>query len=230
MNLEAITIPRSGARQQAADYRRAARSFPEGSRQRAEFEDIARAYRLAAREDVPLIALTPTIREGGTIPRTLVVGKGREWERREQYLLPRLAVCRASAAFVYSRGVQDDGSIEYVDSLGRRFDYRSGQVRLDPGTFELPEGYEAGRDLVGSSASGWSAMVPIVPPKHRPRRASSLDAYLVLWEVEAWEWSSPPRPPYDPALLRRIGGDIFAVLATWDLTDLERLVLQGRRR
>lgn len=32
----------------------------------------------------------------------------------------------------------------------------------------------------------------------------------------------------DPALLKHIGGDLYAVLATWDLTELERSVLGGR--
>lgn len=35
--------------------------------------------------------------------------------------------------------------------------------------------------------------------------------------------------PVDPALLKHIGGDLYAVVATWDLTDLERAVLDGHR-
>jgi hypothetical protein len=34
--------------------------------------------------------------------------------------------------------------------------------------------------------------------------------------------------PRDPALLRHVRGDLWAVLATWDLTELERLVLTQR--
>lgn len=37
-----------------------------------------------------------------------------------------------------------------------------------------------------------------------------------------------PAPPGDPALLKHVGGDIYAVVATWDLSPLERLVLSGR--
>jgi hypothetical protein len=40
---------------------------------------------------------------------------------------------------------------------------------------------------------------------------------------------STPRPPGDPALLRPIGGDLYAVEAVWDLTELEQLVLSQRR-
>jgi len=32
-------------------------------------------------------------------------------------------------------------------------------------------------------------------------------------------------PPRDPALIRHIRGDLWAVLAVWDLTELERAVL-----
>jgi hypothetical protein len=34
--------------------------------------------------------------------------------------------------------------------------------------------------------------------------------------------------PVDPALLRHIRGDLWAVLAVWNLTDLERYVLSQR--
>ena len=32
-------------------------------------------------------------------------------------------------------------------------------------------------------------------------------------------------PPRDPALLRNITGTLYAVLAVWDLTEVERAVL-----
>lgn len=228
MDLQTVEIPRWEARQAALEYQREARA-QSGERAR-EFAEIARAYRLAARDGVPLIALTPTIRAAGTVVRTVVYGKGTRWERRENYLLPRLAVCRASAAFVYTRGVQGDGSVEFVDSLRRRFDYRSGRVKLEA-AFAAGSDSAIGRDLVGSGdRSAWSSMVPVVPPKHRPRSGSSLGSYLVLWEVDEWTWSTVPPPPGDPALLRHVGGDIYAVVATWNLTELERLVLSGRRQ
>lgn len=228
MELQTLEIPRAQAREAAAEYRRAARTISDPER-RQEFEQIARAYRIAARDGVPMIALTPTIRSGGLVPRTLVRSKGTEWERRETFLVPRLAVCRASAAYVYTLGLQRNGRLELVDSLRRRFDYRSGRITLELDE-ELPENIESGHDLVGSwNGSAWCSMVPIVPPRHRPPRASTLDSFLVLWEVDRWEWSTPPAPPGDPALLRHVGGDIYAVLATWDLTELEQLVLSGRR-
>jgi hypothetical protein len=66
-------------------------------------------------------------------------------------------------------------------------------------------------------------MVPPVPPGLQPK--FGLGNYHILWEAE-WEMVAPK----DPALLKHIGGDLYAVLATWDLTEIERTVLAGRFR
>lgn len=230
MELSTVEIPRAGARERAAEYSRAAKTTS-NPRERREFEDIARAYRIAARDDVALIALTPTIATGGTQVRTHIVAglrDGQRVERREHYLLPRLAVCTPHSAFCYTRGVQRNGSVEFIDSLGRDFRYRKGVIDLAVG-FELPEGFQQGSSLRGSwhRTGAWRAMVPIVPPKHRPERG--FGNRLILWEADDWTWDTPPIPPGDPALLRPVGGDIYAVEAVWDLTQLEQLVLSGRR-
>lgn len=224
MNLSTVEIPRAGARARAAEYARAAKASSD-PRERAEFEQIARAYRTAANDDVALIALTPTIAAGGTVVRTRTYGRGED-ERREHYAVPRLAVCRWQAAFCYTTGVQRDGSVEFSDSLRRRFDYRSGVIDLDT-HLDLPDGFEPGRPNVAQEWAAWTAMVPIVPPKHRPPRG--LGNRLVLWQAEDWTWTRVPQPPGDPALLQPVGGDLYAVEATWDLTELERLVLMGRQ-
>jgi len=43
-------------------------------------------------------------------------------------------------------------------------------------------------------------------------------------EVEKWK----PLPPKDPILLKRLTPNLFGVLATWDLTNLERAIIRGR--
>lgn len=225
MELSTVEIPRAGAREKVAAYMRAARDSKD-PREKREYEEIARAYRIAARDEVPLIALTETIAAGGTVTRTLVQGKGGANERREHYTLPALAVCKATAAFVYTLGVQQDGSIEFIDSLLRRRDYLSGRIRLDAG-LEVPDGFKFGDTMGERARSAWTAMVPIVPPEHRPARG--LASRLILWDVEEWRWATVPAPPGDPALLRHVGGDIYAVEAVWDLTPLEQLVLSGRK-
>lgn len=67
---------------------------------------------------------------------------------------------------------------------------------------------------------GHHAVVPIIPPKLRP--AGDLSAYCILWEAD-WK-----RPPGDPLLLKHLVGTMYAVLALWDLTELERAVLGHR--
>ena len=65
-------------------------------------------------------------------------------------------------------------------------------------------------------------MVPIVPLHLRPKRG--LQNYYTLWEAE---WG--PIVPKDPMLLRPIGkGDMWLVVAAWDLTEVERAALSTR--
>jgi hypothetical protein len=216
MELSTVEIPRDGARKKAADYRAAAKRSSD-PRERREFEEIARAYRIAARDEVPLIALTPTIAAGGTVTRTHVDRRWGGEETRTNYLVPNLAVCKWDAAFCYTLGVQRDGSIEFIDSLRPHWNYTRGRVALDT-QLELPDGFKAGSQIGSYDRAAWTAMVPIVPPEHRPARG--LGDRLVLWEVERWQWTSLPQPPGDPALLRHVGGDIYAVEAVWDLVTI----------
>lgn len=231
MNLSAVDIPRAGARQRAAEYRRAAKKLPPDKA--SEFVEIARAYDLAAKDDVALISLSKTIAAGGTMQRTLIDHGWRDGAKvetaRRHFLLPRLAVCAGDASFVYTLGVRAEGRVEFSRRINPSENWSPGIIDVDAG-FEIPGGITAaGRIACRWRTSAWSSMVPICPPEHRPPRARTLASYLILWEVESWEWAEVPPPPGDPALLKHVGGDIYAVLATWDLTELEQLVLTGRR-
>jgi len=66
------------------------------------------------------------------------------------------------------------------------------------------------------------APVPFMPPSVRPRRW--LSTYHILFEVENWT-----QYPADPFLLKHITGWLFVVEAEWELTELERSLLQGLR-
>jgi hypothetical protein len=59
--------------------------------------------------------------------------------------------------------------------------------------------------------------VPLIPPRLRP--AGDLSNYHILWEAN---WQAPPT---DPLLLRHLSGPLYAVLACWDLTPIERAVM-----
>ncbi|TWT47064.1 hypothetical protein KOR42_41760 [Thalassoglobus neptunius] len=73
------------------------------------------------------------------------------------------------------------------------------------------------------------AMVPMVPADVRPTKGQLRD-WFILWEVE--EWYEKPKcmvPPTDPFLLKHVVGEFYAVLAEWDLTELEKAVMSELR-
>lgn len=74
--------------------------------------------------------------------------------------------------------------------------------------------------LGGKVAWNRRALVPPIPPRFRPEK---LYDYHVLWEAE-WQKA----PPEDPILLKKVSDNVYVVLAQWNLTDVERAVLEGR--
>lgn len=166
----------------------------------AEDEAIAAGYRAAAR-GLPVIVLPDVITRGGWFDNGL----------------PRLAITRADATqcFVRVDNWTDHCTLTYTDEQWDRGRARIGRHRV---AVRVPP-----RARAANQPWNASTIVPLVPPQHRPRRPR-LWRFHVLWEVETWT----PEPPRDPALLRHIRGDLWAVVATWDLTPLERAVLAGR--
>jgi hypothetical protein len=68
----------------------------------------------------------------------------------------------------------------------------------------------------------YRAMAPHIPPDIRPQRG--IENYTLIWEA-TWE----PVAPVDPILGRRIGkSDLYLVVAQWDLTPIERMVMNSR--
>lgn len=200
MDLATLDISPTEAAERLEEYTAAIRH-----ERNAEDEAIAAAYRAAAR-GLPIISLTAAVEAGGFFDDGL----------------PRLAVVRADARqCMVERSYRAHG-VTYYEA-----DYFTGRpvvsivgashVRLDG--VALPDLPPRGGRTRGTT------VVPPVPPRHRPRRYR-LSRCHILWEVEQWD----PTPPHDPALLRHIRGDLWAVLATWDLTDVERHVLAQRAR
>jgi hypothetical protein len=127
--------------------------------------------------------------------------------------LPKLAIARADARDcylnIYSNGEATMSSLRSPRGNSARSQF----YKFDAGFFAPMK-----RDY------GWhaTALVPHIPPDIRPARG--LQNYAILWEAE---WTR--RAPIDPYLIRRIGkGDMWLVVGAWDLTEVERGVLQDR--
>lgn len=201
----AITMDRIKAREKVAEYLKSVRE-----RHNAEDLAILRGYKALAKGHT-VIDLVKCIRLGG------------EFEANG---LPRLAVATSSHQFVY---VERDANGRVVFNPRKAWDMTS-QMRKNrffcpPGTLS-ERGYSSVAQVRQHPWSGnYRAMVPPVPPSLRPLH--SLDGYATLFEVD--EWALDPKAPVDPALLKHIGGDLYALVATWDLSPLERAVLDGHR-
>lgn len=76
----------------------------------------------------------------------------------------------------------------------------------------------------------WKCVAPIVPPRVVLIASAKLTPqhYHILFEPEEWTISKPAQPPGDPILGRMLTPNIFGVIATWDLTDLEKTIIKGR--
>jgi hypothetical protein len=162
---------------------------------------IAMAYRAVAR-GLGVIRLSKTIEAGGYF------GNG----------LPKIAVIRADARQCFCFW-EWDTALVFTDE-----DWRTNRGAL-VGRHSVRVRARRPAIVVGHSPTSWSrgqTMVPLIPLSHRPRPRRLAGMHL-LWEVEAWD----PVPPVDPALIKHLGGDLWVVLDTFNLTELERAVLAG---
>jgi len=141
---------------------------------------------------------------------------------------PRLAIVRADSKHVRFHKTtewENDkklpvGEFYRYDNNGKRWR----EWKLD---VKIPKGYfpEWKRDK-----NGWiereriETSAPIIPARiMNALRSHNLANYHILWEVEKWN-----AVPKDPILLKRVTPNMFLVLATWNLTKLERAVIRGR--
>ena len=127
--------------------------------------------------------------------------------------LPKLAIARADSAFC-RLDPRKDGSATMLSGI----DWADGRTSRDR-VFE----FDAGSfPFLASGKWGQKAIMPHIPPDIRPKRG--IQNYHVIWEA-LWE----KVPPVDPILCRQIGkSDFFLVLAQWDLSEVERAVMQSR--
>lgn len=167
-----------------------------------EDEQIMRAYRQLAK-GTPLVRLSEAMANAGL----------------DEAGLPKLAMGRADDKWCYlTMGWHSGGATMRSSEHDNRWQLRGQGAadrtwRLPPGTFGVGVG----------DGQSMRAMVPIIPAHLRPTAA--LSNYHILWEAE---WQATP--PKDPLLLKRVSQDLYAVLAVWDLTEVERAVLAARFR
>jgi hypothetical protein len=177
--------------------------IPLDERQPGDEEKLA-GYRAMAKGQM-LIELIGTMQRGGLDARGM----------------PRLAICRASAKKVFFVPPAPYGGGGYY-FVPERYWRRTKTDRV-----VLPRATWARQTVAeyNAATARW-AVVPSIPPEHRPRygkRAGNLDYYHILWEAE-WK----PEPPGDPVLLRHVAGTLYAVIAQWDLTALEKAVMRSQ--
>jgi hypothetical protein len=123
---------------------------------------------------------------------------------------PKLAIIRATAQACCCR-LYGDGSGVMAETQ-RDFWRSTRAIRWNANSFPRAQTASEVRE----------AIVPIIPIHLRPKRG--LQNYHILFEAE---WSRVV--PVDPLLLRRIGkGDMWLVVAAWDLTEIERAALAAR--
>jgi hypothetical protein len=208
MELDTITMPRAEARRHYLEYREAIdaawRTELDAVRERQLDQDmtIAATYRqLSIGRQV--LRLSASIIAGGF----------------DEQGRPRVALARA-----------DIGEIQMER-------WRSGQMRFRPWEGSSWASAQAHRaadkvwtlDGPGTDISGVEglATVPPVPPAFRP--AGHLRNYHILFEA-TWRPVRQTRTRLrssDPALLKWMGGDLFAVLAVWDVSPVEAAALEG---
>lgn len=198
MNAATISMDRWQAREQFLKYRRLVAE--RGTKQDAMIMETYKQLAMGRK----LLSLSQSIARGG------LQANG----------LPALAIVRADAKWCLFNAnewhFRSEGSVtmhRFISSKDRRRPPRAASARFESNIAFAFE--QAALPITGNR--GAQAQVPIIPLPIRPK--SKLENYHILFEAN---WTEPPK---DPLLLRRINKDIFIVLAQWDLTEVERMVL-----
>jgi hypothetical protein len=142
---------------------------------------------------------------------------------------PKLAISRADETMCFFRRHNEGGGLYGATIKQARFNHQGSQAayrqyRVPDQTFP---NWSKLRITIGQpqahQPSGWwdvcSAPVPRIPPKLRPADARS--RYQILWEVAEWKLVAP----VDPLLLRPLTHGLAVVVAHWDLSQVERMVM-----
>lgn len=204
----APTIPRADAKRAFLDYKNAVMREKDEQR-RKEYDGLMRGYSAIAKGQ-QVIDLHQVMHAAGLQAETCY---------------PQLAVCRANAIKCHL-SMHEDGGCWFGADRERDL-WRSRQawqpfVRMPTGTFPTYIGpWREGATRPSRWSQTATALVPMVPPQLHPAR--HLRNYFTLWDAV---WT--PAPPKDPLLLKHLAGQLYAIVAAWDLTPLEQAVMRGR--
>lgn len=217
MDLATISVSEEQAKGAIEEYRKAMREA--GFKEVRDLTDRAKARRQAIElQDKAILKGYELIAKHKTVislRQTLVAGGEDESHR------PRLAIGRADERQIemtrFENGRVDfKGDQNYWGAHSDEYAEKTWNTNRD---FEFFQLLPPVPDLGRNSRVEAHAILPHIPPGLRP---DALHRYFVLWEAD-WQ----RKMPIDPALLRHLRGDLYAVIATWDLTELERAVLDG---
>jgi hypothetical protein len=140
-------------------------------------------------------------------------------------LRPRLAIARADRKEVEVTVRSDSRNLTFSTLNGSRSEWNYQGDLLVRVPYEYTDEQRSSRLW----KSGFS-LVPMIPADVREDVAGQDKDYFILWEVEHWsDRSLTSRPSRDPYLMKHIAGDLYAVMAEWDLTELEASIMAGVR-
>ena len=168
-----------------------------------EYERCVEAYEAMA-QGLPLINIEEAIRGVGLNEKSQ----------------PLLAIARADRKQVYFEWNTNESILSFstlVDNYSWRWKSESTSLYIQIDMKQRAAQWRHGYSLV-----------PMIPADVRPK-AGQAKNWFILWEVE--QWADKPviaEPDRDPYLLKHIGGPLYAILAEWELTDLERSIMAAR--
>lgn len=217
MNIETITMDKDVALEKLKLYKE---SLKKSARSKAETH-ITKEYKTA-------ITALKELGKGHAILDIDDVISNAPIDSKER---PRLAICRADLKQV--RFTWEVNSITgiFTGQVEGSFWRSAKDIRLEVNMsrqhhYTAVRNWDRAAGLQPDTLNGYS-LVPLVPPTVEVK--NKLDSYHILWEVENWsDTEIGAKPNRDPYLLKRLNTTLFAVIAEWDLTELEMLVMKRR--
>jgi len=145
----------------------------------------------------------------------------------EEQDVPRLAIVRADASFCHLYKFNNGGALFSAREL--KSWHESNNENKGARDVKLPIGTYQWEELKGTDRHK-RTLVPAIPPRVHLAVSTRLlrEHYHIIFEVEKWtSYTAQPRVPRDPILVRRLTSNLFGVLATWELTELETKIIEG---